>query len=233
MYDRPALHEAHDRLWAALDLGVPRSDPQDVWSHWHAPDLLFSQTCGLPYRMGLHHHLTLIAAPNYDLPDCPPGHYNSVLLTRANDQRDDVSSFADAPVAYSQPHSQSGWAALYFYAKARGTEFTQLIETGSHATSAQALLNGSVDLASLDAQTHRLLCREDPRIASLLVLDRTPAMPATPFVTAFPERAPDLRRKLANAIAVLSTMDQRTLGLSGITEIAHDAYMALPIPPEP
>lgn len=233
MYDRPALRAAHGRLWEALDLGLKRTEPDDLWGHWHDPDLLFSQTCGLPYRMGLHKHLTLVGAPVFDLPDCPPGTYNSVIICRKADPRDKVEDFAQSPVAFNQPHSQSGWGALYAYAAQRGITFDTLVETGAHAASAQAVWEGRADLAALDAMTYQLLCRDTPEMADLRVLDRTAPTPATPYVTAHPEEAPRLRAKLRAAFAALPEEDHHVLGISGMTAVSHEAYMALPLPPEP
>ena len=233
MYDRPELRGAHDRLWALLDLGLPRTDPDDLWAHWHDPDLLFSQTCGLPYRMGLDKHLTLLGAPDFKLPGCPPGYYNSVIVTRTDDPRSDMAAFAKAPVAFNQPHSQSGWGALFAYGAAHGVTFANLVETGGHAASARALLDETVDLACIDAHTYWLLCREMPLATDLRILDRTPPTPATPYVTAQADRAPQLRAKLEAAVSALPTDDKAHLGLHGIAHVSHDAFMALPLPPQP
>ncbi|WP_224825514.1 phosphate/phosphite/phosphonate ABC transporter substrate-binding protein [Cognatishimia sp. MH4019] len=233
MYDRPALRAANNRFWSALDLGLERTNPDDLWAHWHDPTLLFSQTCGLPYALGLHKHLTLLGAPDFGLPDCPPGHYNSVLLTRGDDTRSAIAAFSDAPVAFNQSHSQSGWGAFYAYAAARGVTFSNLIGTGGHTASVQALLEGRVDLACIDAHTFRLICRDTPEAKTLRMLDRTPPTPGTPYVTALPDRADDLRAKLRAAIVGLSDEDRATLCLHGLVDISHKAYLALPIPPDP
>ena len=233
MYDRPALREAHDRFWAALDLGLTRTDPDDLWAHWHDPELLFSQTCGLPYALGLHKHLTLLGTPDLDLPGCPPGYYNSVLVTRGEDTRSDIAAFADAPVAFNQSHSQSGWGSLYSYASARGVTLSHLIGTGEHTASVQALLEGRVDLACVDAHTFRLICRDTPEARTLRVIDHTPPTPGTPYVTALPERAEELRSKLRAAIAGLNGEDRAMLCLHGLADVSHEAYLALPIPPDP
>lgn len=233
MYDRPALRAAHDRLWQAMDLGLDRTEPDDLWHHWHAPDLLFSQACVLPLAMGLNDHLHILGSPDFRLPDCPAGYYYSVVVTRADDPRDDLAAFADAPVAYNQPHSQSGWGALHSHAAARGVSFTNLIETGGHAASARALLNGTADLAAIDAHTFRLLAREDADMAGLRVLVNTDATPATPYVTALPARVDDLRKRLRAAIARLSDADRMTLGLYGFIELPPEAYLDISVPPRP
>ena len=76
MYDRAETREANDRLWTFIqnDLGqgpleLTRSD--NPWSDWQDPGLLFSQTCSLPYRTRLARSLTLVASPDYGLPDAP------------------------------------------------------------------------------------------------------------------------------------------------------------------
>ncbi|MGR3291710.1 MAG: phosphate/phosphite/phosphonate ABC transporter substrate-binding protein, partial [Paracoccaceae bacterium] len=55
MYDRPETAASNDALWAGirknLGYGPQHLDrtttPMQVWQ---SPDLLFSQTCGMPYR---------------------------------------------------------------------------------------------------------------------------------------------------------------------------------------
>ncbi|MFN3646541.1 MAG: hypothetical protein ACK4S2_08505, partial [Gemmobacter sp.] len=64
MYDRPEVQAANDRLWAgirdrlrAAGLAAPETLVRGrwpLWDHWTAPDLVLSQTCGLPYRSRLH-----------------------------------------------------------------------------------------------------------------------------------------------------------------------------------
>ena len=68
-------------------------DPDDLWSQWTSPDLVFSQTCGFPYRARLHGSVTLIGTPDFGVEDCPPGYYRSVLVARADDPRDTVAEF--------------------------------------------------------------------------------------------------------------------------------------------
>ena len=63
MYKRPELVEAHARFWSLInqnlmELGInaPRELNQDkeVMEVWTDPDLVLSQTCGMPYRKFLH-----------------------------------------------------------------------------------------------------------------------------------------------------------------------------------
>jgi len=93
MYDMPATSAANDRFWTLIrqHLGYgPTYLTRDgnVWDIWLNPDLLFAQTCGMPYRTRLHGQVQLVGTPDYGLPGCPPGHYCSVLIARAEDDRD-------------------------------------------------------------------------------------------------------------------------------------------------
>ena len=83
MYDRPETAAANDRLWAGIrdglrSHGIAAPDTltrgaNAYWDAWTAADLVFSQTCGFPFRARLHDHVTLIGTPDYGLPDCPDG----------------------------------------------------------------------------------------------------------------------------------------------------------------
>ena len=124
MYDRPETATANDRFWAAirsaLGFGPETLDRAiGLWEAWEHPELLLSQTCGLPYRAHLHGKVSLVGSPDYDLPGCPPGYYNSVLITRT-DQPGDFADLAPRRVAINQSHSQSGCASLLNHAAVQG-----------------------------------------------------------------------------------------------------------------
>ena len=55
MYDRPETAAANDRLWQGVRTRLGEGPEHlvragDPWEHWQSPDLLLSQTCGLPFR---------------------------------------------------------------------------------------------------------------------------------------------------------------------------------------
>jgi len=238
MYDRPELAAAHDRLWQEirerLDTGPEQlSHPSDLWGDWEAPDLMLSQTCGYPYRARLHGHVTLVATPDYRLPACPPGHYASVFVARADDPRDTPAAFAQSRFAYNERLSQSGWAAPATYAADLGFSFDDTFSTGSHAASAHAVAEGRADLCALDAQTWRLMQAHDPVAEKLRVIGRTTPTPALPYITASGTDPERLRSALAQAVDALSKEDRDTLGLYGIVILPPEAYLQVPTPPPP
>ncbi|PWK61043.1 phosphate/phosphite/phosphonate ABC transporter substrate-binding protein [Roseicyclus mahoneyensis] len=234
MYDRPELRAETDALWSAIrdalrahGIGAPDhlTRDRDLWEIWQSPDLLLAQTCGLPFRARLHARVTLVATPDYGLPDCPPGHYRSVILARD-------ASLPDRPrVAINDALSQSGWAALHGWATARSLPLGPVTLTGSHAASARAVAGGAADLAAIDAQTWRLLVRAgaDPT----LEIARTPPTPGLPLITAQGRDPAPIRAALAQALAALPAASAAALDLRGFVSIEARTYRAIPIPPNP
>ncbi|SLN63950.1 ABC transporter, phosphonate, periplasmic substrate-binding protein [Roseovarius litorisediminis] len=237
MYDRTETAAANDRLWQGIrtNLGYgPQTLTRkgDVWDHWLSPDLLLSQTCGYPYRARLHGKATLVGTPVYDL-DCPPGHYFSVLVARADDPRSDPRDFADARFAYNEALSQSGWAAPQNFAAHHGFAFSNPLQTGGHRLSAMAVAEGRADIAGIDALTWKLICRHDSFARTLRVLTQTDPTPVLPYITAKGQDAGALYSAIEPAIAKLSTQDRKTLGLKGLIRIDPQEYLAIPNPTPP
>lgn len=242
MYDRPEAQAANDRLWAGVRDRLRAQGEQApdaltregaLWSHWTAPDLVLSQTCGLPYRARLQGRVTLVASPDYGLAGCPPGFYRSVLVARADDPRATPQAFAGAPLAWNEGMSQSGWGAIWEFGRDHAIALNPALETGAHRASARAVADGRADWASLDAQTWAMIARWDDLAAQLKVIGHTRPTPALPFITA-PGRDPGpLRAALAAAIAGMTGDDRALLGLRGIAVIAPETYLAVPIPPAP
>jgi ABC-type phosphate/phosphonate transport system substrate-binding protein len=238
MYDRPETAAANDRLWqgvrAALGWGPERlTRGGDLWTQWLSPDLVLSQTCGYPYRAQLHGKVTLVATPDYGLRGCPPGHYCSVLVARADDPRTDLHAFAKAPFAYNEALSQSGWAAPQTHAQGLGFRFSNLIETGAHGASARAVADGRADLAALDALSWAMMRRHDAVAGALREIARTAPTPALPYITARGRDAGALFAALEQAIAGLDDRDRDALGLRGLCRLPAAAYLAVATPPPP
>jgi len=238
MYDRPETAAAHDRYWQAIRTHLGEGPDAltrggDLWQHWQSPDLIFSQTCGYPYRARLHGHVTLIGAPDYGLPGCPPGHYNSVFVTRADDPRAKLADFETARFAYNEALSQSGWAAPQTHAQAKGITFRNLVQTGGHRLSAMAVAEGRADIAAIDALTWELLKRHDLFAASLREIARTKPTPVLPYITAKGRGSARHFEAVSAAIADLSAQDLDVLHLKGLVAIPTETYLAVPNPDAP
>jgi ABC-type phosphate/phosphonate transport system substrate-binding protein len=243
MYDRPETARANDRFWALIRDGLrgagqtaPEAltrDVDDLLSHWLAPDLVVSQTCGFPYRSQLHGKVTLIGTPDYGVEGCPPGYYCSVFVARADDPRETLAAFDGAAFAYNDGLSQSGWAAPQTHARTLGLRLPPALRTGAHSQSMLAVADGLAEIAALDAVTWSLLAAHDPQARRVKVVGRTSPSPGLPFIAARGADAKGSFDVIATAIAALSEDDAHCLRLRGLIAIPADAYLAVPTPPAP
>ncbi len=243
MYDRPEVQPANDRLWAlirdglrARDIAAPDTLTRGEMAYmpgWLSPDLVLSQTCGFPYRARLHGRVTLIGTPDYGVTGCPPGHYRSVLVTRADDPRD-LADFDGTPIAYNDGLSQSGWAAPQNHAARLGLTFPPGPCTGGHVASARAVASGQADLAALDAVTWAMIGEHDPALAGALrEVALTDPTPGLPLISAPDARAEAIYDAVTEAMATLAPADRALLHLKGLVRIPAAAYLAIPTPPSP
>ena len=238
MYDMPDTQAANDRLWTAIRAAYGRgpenldrtTDPHDTWL---SPDLVLSQTCGLPYRSGLHRHVRLVGTPDYGVDGCAPGYYRSCIVVRRDDPADDPRSCSGMRLGRNDIRSQSGWAAFVAHMRSRVAGFAEpaaIVDTGSQAASIRAVAERRADIAAIDAVTWALLSRHDPWTRQLRVLCRTDPTPGLPLITAPTEDATALFDAIERAIAGLSQADRDCLHLRGIVALSHAAYMSVPLP---
>ena len=239
MYTRPELAAAHDRYWhlirqelAQRGIDSPETLAQDAeeFSVWTAPDLVLSQTCGMPYRLWLHDKVTLIGTPDFGLEGCPPGFYHSAIVARADDPRQRPEEFADAIFAYNQTFSQSGFAAPHNHLKPRGFWFSNHLQTHGHLVSARAVADGQADMAALDAVSWRLMQRYEGFAQDLRVVEWTEPTPGLPYIAAKRVDRQPVFEAVAAAITQLDAHDRDDLGIRGLVDIPAKAYLAIPNP---
>ena len=241
MYQRPQLVEAHDRFWqlirrnlAISGMQSPATLSQDaeeffVWNH---PELVLSQTCGMPYRTWLHDKVTLVGTPDYGVPGCQPGYYCSMILVRKDDPRNAIEAFRDATFAYNQTFSQSGFAAPYWHTKSKGFWFENRLQTEQHLESARAVAQGHADIASLDAVSWRLISAYEPFANQLRVLEATIPTPGLPLITSRGHSKDVIFDAVSQAISALTPDDKAGLGIKAIIPIPKAAYLAIANPPQ-
>lgn len=238
MYDRPETRDANDRLWMSIhyELGFGPKNltrDRDFYEVWTDPDLIFAQTCGMPYRMGLHRQVQLVATPDYGLSDCPAGHYYSVFVTHKDRAQATLRDLCEGVFAYNEAQSQSGWAAPMTHLTAQNLQPASRLQTGAHYLSARAVAEKKADFAALDALTWELLQRYDDFAKDLHVLARSTPTPTLPYITGPKQNPAEIRAALSRAIGAMSDSDRATLGLQGLVQIPASAYLAVPTPPPP
>ncbi|MBT0957321.1 PhnD/SsuA/transferrin family substrate-binding protein [Alphaproteobacteria bacterium KMM 3653] len=237
MYQPPHCEAAHDRLWSDIRARLGRGPAAlnrstDLWRIWTAPDLLLSQTCGLPIAMGLHEQVRLVGAPDYAIPGCKPGEYRSHIMVRKSDPRQTLAAFDGAALAFNSADSQSGWGSAVTTAAAAGIRLRPALETGAHVASAHAVAEGRADIAFIDVHTWRLIGKGSV-METLHAIGQSAPTPATPYITAKANDPAPIAAAMAGAIAAISPADRAILHLQGIAQIPLSAYLALPIPPAP
>ncbi|MEM9145761.1 MAG: PhnD/SsuA/transferrin family substrate-binding protein [Pseudomonadota bacterium] len=230
MYDWPELRAETDALWALIGRhlraeGVVAPDrltrEGTLETIWRAPDLVLSQTCGLPYALHLGDRVALVGTPAYALEGCAPGEYRSAVVVRCADPAETLSDLRGRVAALNGSESQSGHAALL--AAAAGLPgarpvFGDVVLSGAHRASICAVAEGLADVAAIDAVAWVLAGRYEPAAAALRVLHWTPPVPALPFITAQRAAAPRIRGALRTAIAEAPEALRAALLLTGIVE---------------
>jgi ABC-type phosphate/phosphonate transport system substrate-binding protein len=240
MYARPELEEANARFWTliraelhaqGIDSPEHLSNDANAFDVWENPDLIVSQTCGMPYRIWLKDKVQLVGTPDYGMQDCPAGYYRSPLVVRTDDPCVDLADLKGARLAYNARHSQSGFASVHAHAAASGFWFENQLETGSHNRSAAAVADSRADIAALDGVTWGLIQRFESFANKLRVLEWTAPTPALPLITSLDQDPDAIFTAVSNAIDALTSDDKTALGIKSLIKIPKDAYVAVPNPP--
>ncbi len=230
MYDVPELRFETDALWASISDNIrnsggyaPDTLNRDLTCDqtWTDPTLILSQTCGMPWRLGLHHHAQLVGTPDYGVEGCPPGFYRSMIVVRKDDQRTTLDEFALATCAFNARNSQSGFAVW------QTRQFACWKESGSHSNSIIQVANGEADIAAIDAVTWRIAQRYQSETSQLRILCKTKPTPGLPFITAQTQSAISLAAATKKAIYDLDKATRQALGIVGFVKIPSSEYLAI------
>lgn len=124
---------------------------------------------------------SIIGAPVFPGRNAPV--YDSVIVTSGSAAAtlDDLQGRA---LAINQPDSWSGHHALRAHLHRIGlrhARFGQIVVTGSHEASIDAVIDGAADVAAIDDTVWTARISRDPAAAALCVIDRTETWPAPPF----------------------------------------------------
>lgn len=241
MYARPELEGAHDRFWMLIreelkgqGIEGPEklSQHADMFEVWEDPELVLSQTCGMPYRVFLKEKVMLVGTPDYGLEGCPAGHYQSPIVVRKDDPRTSLLEFKDAIFGFNQTHSQSGFAAPYEHVSKQGFWFQNRLATGGHLASAQAVAEERADIAAIDGVTWRLIQKYEPCAEHLRVLEWTRPTPGLPLITSLKHDPKAVFAAVSSAISALEASDKALLGINALVRIPQADYFAIANPPE-
>ena len=233
MYLRDETAAACGRLWShicdrlrsqGIDAPESLSRPDNLIGHWRDPELLMSQTCGLPLREFLLGRVTVIGVPDAGHRGCPAGHYFSRWVKARSDPRTRLEEFDGAALAFNDRYSRSGWEAPLEHARSRQVSFGSFVECGSHREAGRAVADGRADIAAIDAHSWKLSVLFDAFSADLRQFDRTGSTPGLPLITAKAELADPLRRAVTGAIAALSDADRELTACRGLVPLTETDF---------
>lgn len=239
MYFRPENADAHAALWSAIRDGLRARgiEAPDALDHsrgipetWGAPDLVLGQICNLPYRTRFR-HVTRIATCDYGLEGCGPGEYRSLIVTRADGPDDMAAALDGRRLALNEPMSHSGWGSVWLLARDLGVTLNPALVTGAHEASALAVLDGSADVAAIDAHTWRLLTAALPRLTGLKVVGATRSSPGMTLITRAGQDPAPYFDAISEALHGGAADAAAALGLTGIHRLPDSAY-EIDNPPE-
>mgnify|MGYP003672509095 FL=1 len=234
MYQRPELDQAHDDFWqliaSKLGFDFPLSKEGHETDLWLNPELLLSQTCGMPYRLDLHDKVTLIGTPDYGIKGCPPGYYRSAVVIRHNDPRRVKSEFKNSLFAFNGKNSQSGYAAAFFDCQKDDFFFENTVCSGSHLNSARMVASGNADIACIDPVSLSYMEEFDNFYNELQILNWTDPTPGLPYISANGADQEKIFNAVSSATSELPGQTPDLLRLKGITYIPKEIYLAVPNP---
>jgi ABC-type phosphate/phosphonate transport system substrate-binding protein len=227
-------HFIRDHLRNAGLPDVPEELDQAVGYRdvWLRPDLLLSQTCGFPYVKTLRDRVRLVATPCYAYPGCDGPSMLSFIVINKNAGISTREALRGRRAAINSHDSNSGYnlfrAAIAPIADG-APFFGDIIETGGHAASITAILEGRADCAAIDCITYGNIARYAPeRVADISILAETPSGPGLPFITRASASDRDvemLRAALGAALAEPRLAGARDrLGLVGFDMLSDRDY---------
>lgn len=188
-------------------------------------DISLAAICGLHYvnETGNGHPriqpiaAAVPAAPRYGTRPV----YFTELLVRADGPCRSFDCLAGARWAYNEPTSQSGFGIIAFELARRGLSFdffSSALESGSHIESLRLLLEGRVDVISIDSTVLELEVARSPGLARLVRSVASFGPSPFPPIVAGAGVPPDLRQRLRHA---LIRLDEDAAG----SRLLHEAML--------
>lgn len=189
MYPVAGLRDAWDELYSTIasSVGERYSDTPlaldwtlDSHDGWRHPHLALSQACGWPLITELRNSVRVLGAFEHLLDGAASHMYCSVIVARSAH----VPNASTDRAAINSADSLSGCVSLHAaFGFALGQWPGEVVLTGSHLASIDAVRGGSADVASIDALSWAYQQHLDPnRLDGLVVVQRGPLVPCLPLI---------------------------------------------------
>ncbi len=197
MYVLPEMAAANARFWEELRLrlgqrGIETSDvafdngrrpvPEGI-----GPEVFFTQICGYPLFKRYRNQGRMLASPCYSFPGCDGPTHRAYFMVRSDDRAKRLEDLRGGVFGCNSLLSNSGMnlPRLSLARLAGGKPFfSSVVMTGGHVASLDRLLDGTIDVCSIDNVTWGFFQKFRPDAATRFrILDETVSSPSLPFVT--------------------------------------------------
>jgi len=128
------------------------------------PGLLIGQTCGYPLMTGLQDAVMPFCTACFDLPGANGKLYSSVFIVPADSSLESLRQCRGGIVAVNNANSNSGMNVLrYALAKLKAGPgfFSNVLMTGGHLASLEAVAANRAQLAAIDCVSYQLLTAQN------------------------------------------------------------------------
>lgn len=199
------------------------------------PQLLLGHTCGYPLMSRMQDALVPICVPVFDAPGCDGKRYCSLFIV-ANDS--DIQTLADCRGrvgAFNDPTSNSGMNVLRHaisQLEPGVAFFSELLESGGHLKSIQAIAEERADVAAIDCVSYRFYQDYFPELtARLRSIGNSASSAGLPLVVPAQgfnrARADDLVGRLNLALQRIPEAQRQLLHLSHFAPVTIDDYASI------
>lgn len=129
------------------------------------PGLLIGHTCGYPLMTGLQDAVMPFCAPCFEVPGAIGKLYSSLFIVPADSSLESLQQCCGGIVAINDANSNSGMNVLrYALAKLKAGPgyFSDVLMTGGHLASLEAVAANRAQLAAIDCVSYQLLTARNP-----------------------------------------------------------------------
>lgn len=199
------------------------------------PGLLIGHTCGYPLMTRLQDALRPFCLPCFDVPGVTGKRYCSQFIVPAGSAIETLQQCRGKIVAINNRNSNSGMNVLRYALAKLGAMpgfFSEVLMTGSHLASAEAVASNRAQLAAIDSVSYQLIADQNPDLISALrVIDYSEQTCGLPFVVPASQYS---RQACANfaialnqALAQLPVELRKKLHLARFESVGLDDYQSI------
>ena len=241
-----AFTEAQQQAWQTLfdcfePPPVPGLTVQKALDFRHGdtvlrdPSLFFGHTCGYPLMTQLLGAFTPFCTARFDVPGTEGKRYSSQMIVNADSDIDSLHACEGGVIAINNVDSNSGMNALRYELARIGAKpgfFSNIVMTGGHLHSLEAVADNKAQLAAIDCVTFQLIVDARPELAARVrSIGITAKTCGLPFVLPGDNPPADLKSgctdALNRAFDKLPVESRQCLHLAGFEAVDYADYESI------